>query len=362
MSKDQTRPVDSQDIPDEGNVGENVAENRSAEGGAEKVDGVVSETLDAAIYSLSLPERVARAMIGCTSGLVRETAQMAVPDAFKQSRLYDMTVQKMLGFLVEDVGMLKSDKEGAGEEDEERSQYAVKKAVGNVIDLAGITVLHVSPLWVLAIFSDITLGTKKYLNVLTEELKQDGVIDESATVDNIDQLLGAIERASGALVESLDTPPVTMQQLRKSVEELREESSRVDLSNLIPAEDVQRVWNELQTTAASEGRSILEVSSAVGMMAFSQISRVGKGALTTVKVSFDLFEDNVVDYYFGAFERIHERGYYQSVLETYEPYAKGLKHLFGVQTETTTEQVLRGKLFGRLWKKVRGWCCPEREG
>lgn len=337
---------------------------RTPETNAEPAEGVVSEAVDAALYGLSLPERVARAMIGCTSGLIRETAQVAVPDAFKQSRLYDITVRKMLGFLVQEVGMLKSGQDGAAtgesEKDDEESQYLVKKAVGNVIDVAGMTVMHVSPLWVLAIFSDVTLGTKKYLNVLTDELKKDGIIEESATIENIDHLLGAIEKTSGTLVESLDTPPVTMNQLKKTVSTLRDESARVDLSHIIPTEDMNRVWDELQETAKAEGRSILEVSSAVGMMAFSQISRVGKGALTTAKVSFDLFEDNIIDYYFGAFDRIHENGYYQSVLETYEPYAQGLKYLFHDETETTTEQVLRGKVFRRLWDKFTGWCCGSK--
>jgi hypothetical protein len=351
-----TPTPDSQPIP--GTTSDTTPDTPPEPADAGESGGVVSVAIDAAIYGLSLPERVARAMVGCTSGLVKETAQMAVPDAFKQSRLYDMTIRKMLGFLVEDVGMMKSDAAGeSSEKDEEKSQYVVKKAVGNVIDVAGMTVMHVSPLWVLAIFSDVTLGTKKYLNVLTDELKKDGIIDESATIDNIDHLLGALERTSGALVESLDTPPVTMQQLKKAVTTLRDESAKVDLSHLIPAEDMNRVWNELQETAQTEGRSVLEVSSAVGMMAFSQISKVGKGALTTAKVSFDLFEDNVIDYYFGAFDRIHENGYYQSVLETYEPYSQGLKYLFHDETETTTEQVLRGKVFRRIWNKMKGWCC-----
>ena len=329
----------------------------TGDGGEDGDDGVVSRAVDATLYGLSLPERMARGMIGCTSGLLRETASVAVPDALKTTRLYDMTVRKMLGFLVEDVGKLR----GEGEEGEssgeggEGSQYLMKKAVGNVIDVAGLTVLHLSPLWVFAIFSDATMGTKKYLNALADELKKQGVLEKSATVESIDNLLDSLQKTSGLLADNLDTPPLTMEELKNSVRKLREEGERVDLVKSIPTEDFAAVWDEIQKTAQLEGRSILEVSNAVAMMTFGQITRAGKGAYATVKVGFDLVNDNIIDYYSRAFDRIDEKGYYESVLEAYEPYAQGLRHLFHTETETTTEQVLRGKPFRALWRMIRSW-------
>ena len=98
----------------------------------------------------------------------------------------------------------------------EDSQYLMKKAVGNVIDVAGLTVLHLSPLWVLALFSDVTMGTKKYLNTLADELKKQGVLEKSATIDSIDSILDSLQKTSGILADNLDTPPLTVEQLKES--------------------------------------------------------------------------------------------------------------------------------------------------
>ncbi|MEM7235140.1 MAG: hypothetical protein AAF517_23380 [Planctomycetota bacterium] len=315
---------------------------------AKEPESLVDRGVDAALYGLSLPERVARGMVGCASGVLKETAELAVPKAMKSSRMYDMTVQKMLGFLIDDVGKLKT----GSQEGETPDDYLAKKAVGNVVDVAGLAVLHVSPLWVLAIFSDVAQGTKTYVNALADELKREGIVEESATIESLDHLLTRLESTSGVLADRLDTPPITVEELKKSVEQLREESKRVDLKKAIPNEDLEAIWNEIKETANTENRTVLEVSNAVAMMTFNQVTRAGKGAVTSVKVGLDLVNDNVLSYYRGALSEIHEKGYYQSVLDAYEPYVNGLKHLFSDDTETTTEDVLRGRPFVRLWRWV----------
>jgi hypothetical protein len=335
--------------------------------------GVLSRAFDAALYGLSLPERAARGMICSASGVLQETAGIALPEALRKTRLYELTVKKMLRFLVDDVGRMRELRsspdgavagaaaEAAGEADPD---FLYKKAIGNVVDVAGLTVLHVSPLWVLAIFSDVALGTRTYLRALAAELEKQGVIEKSARIDDIDGLLASLERASGMLAETVDTPPLTVAELKKSVEKLREEAARIDLTKVVSAEDVAAVWKEIEATARLEGRSLLEVSGAIAMMSFSQLVRAGKGAYGSVKVGFDLVQDNFIEHYFQAIRRIHEKGYYETVLETYEPYVRGLAYLFEPTTESTTERLLKGKLFREAWRKIRSWCCskPARGG
>ena len=325
----------------------------------EASDDLLTRGVDAALYGLSLPERVLRGMVGCASGVARETAELAVPDGMKSSRLYDMTVRKMLGFLVDDVAKFRA---GAPDGDASGSDYVAKIAVGNVIDVAGLAVLHVSPLWVFAIVSDVTRGSKTYLNALAAELKEQGILEKSATIDSLDAILDNLEATSGLVAENLDTPPITLDELKTSVSKLREESQRVDLREAFPAEDLAAIWKEIETTAETENRSVLEVSNAIAMMTFSQITRVGRGAYSGVKVGFDLLNDNVFRYYSQAFEEIHSKGYYQSVLDAYEPYVDGLKHLFDEDTETTTEQVLKGRPIRWLGAKIRGWFGGLRDG
>ncbi len=311
--------------------------------------GLISKAVDATVYSLSLPERVARGMIGTASSTARDLAKLAVPDAMKEAQLYRLTVEKMLGFLADDVGKLASAEPSPSGEDGEHDpasgdddQFVVKKAVGNVIDVGGLAVLHVSPVWVLAVVSDVAFGAKTYLNALVGELKEQGVIEGSETIDGVDQLLAALQRTSGSLADSLDTPPVTTEQLQKTVDELRAHAKEVDLTKLISKDDMARVWSEIEETVRVENRSLLEVSNAVAMMTYSQMVRAGRGAVGSVKVALDLFSDNVVDYYLGAFAKIREKGYYTCVLEVYDQFVVDLRHLFEPSSKTATEAVLRG--------------------
>lgn len=323
-------------------------------GSTPEEDGLVTKTVDAAVYGLSLPERVARAMVGTTSTIVRDTARVAVPDAFKQGRLYEITVRKMLGFLADDLGKLKQaveDGDPRKQGDSPDDQFVVKKAVGNAVDVAGLAVFHVSPIWVIAILSDVVLGTKSYLNTLVTELKKEGVLPESETIDNVDALLDSLQKTSGALADNLDTPPITVDQLRSTVTKLRNEATRVNLAEVVSADDLARVWNEIEETVRLEGRSPLEVSSAVAMMTYSQMLRAGKGAYGTVKVALDLLSDNVIEHYFDAFQRIHEKGYYECILESYEQFVEDLRLLFDASAQTTTETIVRGRWLRRCW----GW-------
>ena len=338
---------DSGTTSEEGSASEELPDDAASSTEAVEADeGIVGKTVDAAVYGLSLPERVARAMIGTAGGVVRGTARMAVPDAFKEGRLYEITVKKMLGFLADDIGRLES---AVGTAPDGTDQFVVKKAVGNVIDVAGLAVFHVSPIWVIAIFSDIVYGTRTYLNALVKELKEEGVLPESQTVENIDHLLAALQSTSGTLANNLDTPPVTVEQLRNTVSQLRTQAASTDLTGLISTEDMARVWNEIEETVRLEDRSLLEVSNAVAMMTYTQLVRAGKGAYGSVKVALDLFSDNVVEYYFEAFGRIHEKGYYESVMEVYASFVDDLAHLFDTSGVTTTEKVLRGRWIRRFF-------------
>ena len=58
--------------------------------------------------------------------------------------------------------------------------FVARKTVGNFVEMAGLATLHVSPMMLLAVVSDIAYGSQTYLNEITEELKREGVIDEGS--------------------------------------------------------------------------------------------------------------------------------------------------------------------------------------
>ena len=322
--------------------------------------------LSTALYGASVPERALRGMIGAASGVLKESAEVLVPDAMKGMKLYELTVRKMLSTMVEDVGGLKLDPAGpshdpAGAREGEPSPAgppdarAARMAVAQAVDIAGLTTLHLSPLWVLGVLSDVTLGARTYLQALTEELKAQGVIDRGETIRNVDDLLGSLQRFSGSLADRLDAPPVTVEELRRTASEIRAEAQRIDLSKAIPSAEIERAWTEIQETAAREGFSVFQVSSALGMMALTGLSSAGKGAYGSVKVGARMIDDKILQHYFSSLERIRAKGFYQALAETYEPYLRALRRLFDPSTETVTETLLTGKAFRGLGGRVRSF-------
>jgi len=147
------------------------------------------------LYSLSLPERAVRGSVGLAAGAVKETAGMLVPRAFQSSKTYQIVVVNSLKFLTRDIAGIK-------ESDEEGNQgvegYLARKTIGNFIDLAGLATLHVSPLWLLAIVSDLAYGTKTYVRELGAELKKQGLIDKNSTINHVEDILNAVQGATGS--------------------------------------------------------------------------------------------------------------------------------------------------------------------
>ena len=55
-------------------------------------------------YLLTVPERVARSIVGLGAGLAREVGEVALPGTIRRSRLYQNLVDATLRYLIEQVG------------------------------------------------------------------------------------------------------------------------------------------------------------------------------------------------------------------------------------------------------------------
>ena len=85
----------------------------------------------------------------------------------------------------------------ADEFEPDAKKLAVRKTAGNAMELGSIAAFGFSPLWLLAAAADVTRGTRVYLDTLVQELKQAGVLADDAHLGSVDELLGALEGASG---------------------------------------------------------------------------------------------------------------------------------------------------------------------
>ncbi|MBT4868081.1 MAG: hypothetical protein HON53_23505 [Planctomycetaceae bacterium] len=303
------------------------------------------------VYGLSLPERTVRSTVCLAAGAATEAAAFLVPQAFHDSKTYELVVKQSLKFLTTEVGGV------AEPEDEEKTpdDFMARKAVGNFVDMAGLATLHVSPVWFMAILSDVAYGSQVYVLELAKELKEQGLIDDTSTIHHVDDVLEAVKKSSGEAAGLFDRPPLSVEQLKESLDNTRTTIKSADYTRVLPEAELTKYWSEMREVAAKEDVSLLGVSGALTMHTLGKVSTVSAGALTGVKVVGGLFSRHVVGHYMTSLESVRERGFYEVVRESSGPYVGAVWNNFSADTETWTEQLVNGKLLNKAADVVGGW-------
>lgn len=307
------------------------------------------------LYTLSLPERTLRSGAGVVGGVVRESAALLVPQAFQDSTTYRVMVRQMLDFLCHDVAGVKCEPTAGEGETQQVENFVARKAVGNFVEMAGIATLHVSPLLLLAIVSDAAYGSQAYLKELAAELQQQGVIDEQSTIHHVDDLLAAVAEASKTTASAFNTPPISVEGLRQTIEETRAAVAEIEPAAIVPQAEMQQMWDEMKQLATREGVGILDISGAAALHMLQHAGNLGRGALSSVKVAGKLVDRHVLNHYWDAVGEIRNKGLYATLAETSEPYIEAVWLNFASERATITEDLLSGKTLGRLWHTAARW-------
>ena len=277
-------------------------------------------------YLTSLPERTARAGAALTGGLVYEASEVALPLAVRWSRLYQAIVRRLLRIKIELVGGV----EGVYPAQEiPARELLVRKTAGNAVELSSFLAVGWSPLWLLAGASDLVGGTKAYLRALATELRDAGVLAEDAQVASFNELLTALEGTSGVLADTVDVPPLDVASVRNSWQELQQQAA-----DLPDAAGLEGIFAGLQLAARQEERSLLEISSLVGLGA--------------VRAGITLGNVHVFDYYRIALRTIVEEGLLSFLRRTSTPYLARAGSHFDPRSSTYSERLLRRRAARRL--------------
>ena len=269
-------------------------------------------------YVASLPERMARAAAALVGGAVYETSHVALPRAVREAKLYQVTIDRLLRIMIEWVGDVRdvyTDEESSVEE------LAARKFTGNVLEWASIFAVGWSPLWLLAAASDLMGGSKAYLRALVAELKSGGYLPADADISSYEDLLGRLEAGSGVIADAIDVPPMSLGEARASFAALRRQAS-----DLPAAEDLAVLFRELQAAAQREGRSLTEVSAALGVAA--------------ARAGVEMGNVHIFDFYRDALGAIREEGLARFLRRVATPYVSRAGRHFDPSVGTYTERFL----------------------
>jgi hypothetical protein len=304
-------------------------------------------------YTLSLPERTLRSGAGLVGGALREASSLLVPQAFQNSTTYSIMVRQMLDFVVQDVAGVRGNE--AANAPAKVENFVARKAVGNFLEMAGWATFHLSPMTVLAVVSDVAYGSQAYLKELSEELKRQGVIDQHSTIDHVDDLLAAVAAASQTTASAFDTPPLSVEGLKDTIDKTRQAVTAIDPTKALPQAEIERLWDEMHELATREGVGVLEVSSTMTLHTLSKVGAVAQGALSSVRVAGTLVDRHVLSHYANALGEIRERGLYATLSTAAQPYIEAVWFNFSSDRATLTEDLLSGKMIGQAWSAVRRW-------
>ncbi|GBD17349.1 hypothetical protein HRbin26_02269 [bacterium HR26] len=217
-------------------------------------------------------------------------------------------------------------------------ELTVRKAAGNVVEFASVVVAGWSPLWLLAGAADAIGGSKVYLRALVEELERIGLLQPDTDISTFEDLLSRLEGTSGVLADAVDVPPLNVNDLRASWRALQSQAA-----DLPSPEGLASIFAGLQAAARQEGRSLLEVSTLVGLGAARAGIRLG-----------DVY---VFDYYRRALRSIAEEGLLAFLRRISSPYLERAGKHFDPAAPTYTERLL-----GLLDRRRAGRSAPRQLG
>ena len=215
-------------------------------------------------FLLSVPERAVRSVFALVGGGVHETAEVVLPRLVRRSRLYEATAKNLLRVTIEVVGGVEAPAEVVDEYEPNAKKLMIRKGAGNVVEIGSIAAFGFSPLWLLAAGADVTNGTRTYLDAFVRELKVAGVLAEEAHLRSVDELLAALAGGTGTAARLIDIPPLELAALRRSLADLR-----ADASGLPSPAEMATLFDGLRAEAVRERRSLLDVSTGVGIAFFN---------------------------------------------------------------------------------------------
>lgn len=269
---------------------------------------------------LTFPERIVRSGAAILGGAVHETVQVVLPRFVRQSRVYEATAKNVLRIAIELVGGVEH--EAADDDQPSAGRLAVRKGAGNVVELGSIAAFGFSPLWLLAAASDLARGSRVYLAALVGELKDNGVLEQDADIASVDQLLGVLERGAGKSAALIDVPPTELKELRTSIAELAAERKE-----LPGPDELQSLYEGLIRQARAENRSLLAVSSGIGLAFLNSAQHVGR--------------DHVWVPYREDWQPLRQEGFAAYARRVARPYRDAVEGHFDQSKPTLTERLLR---------------------
>ncbi len=290
-------------------------------------------------YVISLPERLVRSLV-MLLGLIGHMVTRLLPKPIREGKFYKLAVERQIKMLTDDVG-------GAGLFPGQKAvdaDSAKRMAVGGAVDNLMMVGLHASPMWILLAATDVSNGARAYMKELAGELKKAGVMEEDSRLDSLDDVLGGLSRLSDKLSDTVDMPPLSVDDMKKTIAGIGDEMKSVGETAVLKTADIDGLANELTELAHNANHSLLETTGAVALGTLNTAGNIIMGGLisagTTVKFVGKVVWQDVLGDYGRTIQKIYRRGFYGSIRGFLKPQLRSYRKLFAYRFVSVTEKIL----------------------
>jgi hypothetical protein len=288
-------------------------------------------------YIASLPERTIRSVVTATTGVTSLATKLLVPKFIKESATYRVTFGMLQQFLIQKVAEVEVEEK----EFEVKDQYMIRKTAGSVIEGIGLISVRFSPVWMLAIVSDVTGGSRTYLNRLITDLKKNKLIEEAANYDSIYALLDGINASSRMGVEAIDMPPITLEEFTEFKNSMTTNlKDNVNQSKKL-MKDLEEVWSKMHQVGKKENISINKLSGAMTLDVLKKVSVKGyELTKSSTSTTFDILNEFIIKSYKESIDEVTKQGRKKYFGDHMRPFVKQLNSHFSKDHKTLTEKIL----------------------
>jgi hypothetical protein len=292
-------------------------------------------------YILSLPERGLRSLAAVSGGLLRETANVALPASLRRTTLYHTMVDVALRFLIEEVGRVEGIYPSEGTL---AANFLIQRGASHGVEILGILAFHASPVWVLAALADTAGGGRALVREISSALKEEGLLEPGATFETVDQVLDGLERTSGTLANALNLPPVDVPTLRGEWERLKSDIAAIPPKKMPTLEAIEGVWTRLRESAAQQGRSVFAVSSMVAVSTVRHLPEravwLSRAARSAARRTGRVFGETILDHYSATLHEMSRNGVGEYWRREFRPYLRAAAEHFAPERQSYTEKLL----------------------
>lgn len=289
-------------------------------------------------YLISLPERIVRSSVSGITGISTFISTVFFPKALKNSATYRVTYGMLQQFLVEKIA-------GVDVEQKDfvlKENYVARKTLGSILEGIGLVSIRFSPVWILAILSDLSGGSKEYFQRILSDLRKNGLIDASKEYNSVFDVLEQIQATTKVGVNTFDMPPLSKADFTEFKEEIVQVYQQNTATTKKMMQELEGVYKQMNQVSRDKKLNISQLNGAMTMELMKSGAKKGIDITKVTSVSsLKMLHELFIDSYKETLNDISKQGKRSYLIKHMTPFVRQIQKQYDPETITSTDKIIR---------------------